>query len=194
MKSLKAWQLFCIRKVISKVYTNNKQKTTCFDKSFFVWRNQGRSDLNHLNADVRWTSACRQLDGDNSISFLSNGKKNATNLAGTCSDWQYLKCARETNKKRPVSTGRFLFGEIKDRQIWTIKCNCPVDSCLPPARWRQPHNFSFWKNEKCKQIWPVPLRPSISKMGSNNKTKRTSVWMSFLFWKGERTDLKNEMQ
>jgi len=91
MKSLKAWQLFCIRKVISKVYTNNKQKTTCFDKSFFVWRNQGRTDLNHqmqLSGGQLPATARRSR----TLIFLSKGKKNVTNLAGTCIDERCLTC------------------------------------------------------------------------------------------------------
>ena len=38
-----------------------------------------------LNAIARWTIARRQLDGGTSLIFLSVGKKNATNLAGTMS-------------------------------------------------------------------------------------------------------------
>ena len=42
-----------------------------------------RARFEDLNADVRWTSACRQLDGGNSLILLSCGKQNAANLAGT---------------------------------------------------------------------------------------------------------------
>jgi len=46
---------------------------------FFV----GTGRFEDLNATVQWTSACRQLDGGNSLIFRSIGTKNATNLAGT---------------------------------------------------------------------------------------------------------------
>ena len=42
-----------------------------------------RARFEDLNADVRWTSACRQLDGGNSLILLSCGKQNTANLAGT---------------------------------------------------------------------------------------------------------------
>jgi len=44
----------------------------------FFFLEKSRTDrFEDLNADVRWTSACRQLDGGNSIIFLPIGKKNA---------------------------------------------------------------------------------------------------------------------
>ena len=45
-----------------------------------------RARFEDLNADVRWTSACRQLDGGNSIIFLPIGRKMQPNLAGTSID------------------------------------------------------------------------------------------------------------
>ena len=51
----------------------------------------------NLNADVRWTSACRHRAGGNTLNFLSNGKKIVPNLAGTCPDKRYPKAY--TNSK-----------------------------------------------------------------------------------------------
>jgi len=39
---------------------------SCLRAAFFVG-GDGRRDLNKLNADVRWTSACRRLDGGNTM-------------------------------------------------------------------------------------------------------------------------------
>ena len=50
-----------------------KKTHTIWCVSFFC----GKSRFEDLNADVRWTSACRQLDGGNSIIYLSYGKINA---------------------------------------------------------------------------------------------------------------------
>ena len=63
--------------------------------------------MNHLNADVRWTSARCGLDRIDTMISLFAEKRNATNLAGTCLDDGYLKCTLITNKKRLVSTSRF---------------------------------------------------------------------------------------
>ena len=73
--------------------------------SFLFWRNQGRTDLNHLNADVRWTSACRQLDGGNTLVFLSSGKKNTPNLAGICRNKRSLQ---KDIRKDVFFIGKFL--------------------------------------------------------------------------------------
>ena len=69
------------------------------------------------NATVRWTVAGDGLTEPNLNIFFPKERKYVTNLAGTCLDDGYLKCTLITNKKRLVSTGRFLFGEIKDGQI-----------------------------------------------------------------------------
>jgi len=84
-----SFKIIRVQKAASKVLLKAKIKRTSEWMSFLFWRYA--PDLNHLNAEVRWTSACRQLDGGNTLFFLSIGKKNATNLAGTCSDRQYLK-------------------------------------------------------------------------------------------------------
>ena len=40
----------------------------------------------YLNATVRWTVACRQLDGGNTIIFIPPGMKMQTNLASSSVD------------------------------------------------------------------------------------------------------------
>ena len=79
------WGAFDGQKVISKLGINYKQKTTCFDKSFFVWRNQGRTDLNQqmqLSGGQLPATARRSR----TLIFRSIGTKNVTNLAGTSTD------------------------------------------------------------------------------------------------------------
>ena len=39
-----------------------------------------------LNATVRWTVACRQLDGGNTIIFIPSGMKMLANLASSSRD------------------------------------------------------------------------------------------------------------
>jgi len=60
--------------------------------SFFV----GTGRFEDLNADVRWTSACRQLDGGNSLIFISKGNENVTNLAGTSAKQRGPKFDKKT--------------------------------------------------------------------------------------------------
>ncbi len=41
-----------------------------------------RGDSNHLNAAVRWTAACRRLDGGNTLIFFPKGRKCSESPAG----------------------------------------------------------------------------------------------------------------
>jgi len=83
----------------------------------FVLEKSRTARFEPSNAIVRWTIARIRLDGFDTMIILFVEKNNATNLAGTCADDRYLKCAVTTNKKRLVLTSLFLFGEIKDGQI-----------------------------------------------------------------------------
>ena len=49
------------------------------DTWFFAWV---RGDSNHLNAAVRWTAACRRLDGGNTLIFFPKGRKCNESPAG----------------------------------------------------------------------------------------------------------------
>ena len=53
--------------MISKLGINNKTKNDLFRQVVFVLEKLGSARFEDLNADVRWTSACRQLDGENTI-------------------------------------------------------------------------------------------------------------------------------
>ena len=64
---------------ISKVYTNNKKRTTHRVVLFLA----SIGDLNRLNAIVRWTIACRQLDGGNTIIFAKGKNTNQIPPIGT---------------------------------------------------------------------------------------------------------------
>ena len=67
----------CGLKVISKLGIKDKTKTTCFDRSFFVLEKSRIARFENLNATVRGTVACRQLDGCNTIIFIPIGTENA---------------------------------------------------------------------------------------------------------------------
>ena len=78
--------VFSSGKVISKVYTNNKQKTTCSDKSFFCLEKSRTDRFEPSNATVRWTVAGDGLTEPNLNIFFPKERKYVTNLAGTCLD------------------------------------------------------------------------------------------------------------
>ena len=94
----------------SNLAGTSKKKTHTIRCAFSFWRNS-TDRFEDLNATVRWTVACRQLDGGNTLIFLSAGKKNVPNLAGTCPDKRYLKCTLIT-EKTPMLLHRSFFGEI----------------------------------------------------------------------------------
>ena len=72
---------------------------------FDIWHRA--TDLNDVNATVRWTVAADGSTEANNY-FHPLRVKMQTNLAGTCTLLMlHLKCCTDTNKKRPVSTGRF---------------------------------------------------------------------------------------
>ena len=52
-------------------------KNDLFRQVVFCLEKSGTDRFEKLNATVRWTVACRRIDGGNTFIFLSNGKKNA---------------------------------------------------------------------------------------------------------------------
>ena len=63
----------------------------------------------------------------------------SSNLAGT------------SKKNAHLSVCVFFFCRNRHGQIWTINCRCPVDICLPPARWRQLLDFHCRREWKCNK-------------------------------------------
>ena len=72
-----------------------------------------------INADVRWTSACRQLDGGNTIIFAKGENANKSGRYGLTGIAHLKVCVS--------------FLEKQAARFEDHKCRCPVDIGLPPA-------------------------------------------------------------
>ena len=68
-----------------------------------------------------------------------------------------------------------------EEEIRTFKCNSPVDCCLPPAGWRQHHNFSSQWEEKCKRISTLDVIKQISTLVDRTYEKDTAKWLCPFF-------------
>ena len=93
-------------------YRTQKEKDIRMDVLFFLAL---RARFEDLNADVRWTSAWRQLDGGNSINFFPK-ERNCNKSGRYCSDGgyfnytptdTYLYCVTKS-KARPDATAWLL--------------------------------------------------------------------------------------
>ena len=87
------------------------------------------SRFENLNATVRWTVACRQLDGGNSINFLPIGKK----IANESRHSDYRSCNIYSVKQTQImgSTFRYFPLFLSKGEIRTSKCGADE------RRWRR---------------------------------------------------------
>ena len=81
----------------------------------------GNGTRTHLNADVRWTSACRQLDGGNTIIFFPRKEERK------CKSCPVVRTISSVHNGFALWTLDFLFQQIRpDETEFSLQIPCPL--------------------------------------------------------------------